>query len=171
MSSNGLTGPAIRSASADGGPFCRCPPGFGLAISFAVLFTVTALMTPLRHALHGAPDLGILAATVFVLGLVMTTGTSLAVAGLSALLLNGFLVDHDGTLQWHGSVEVLRLAILLGAALAGSTAGAVRLRMARRAAAAALGPPDSIVMFLPPSHRVWPVPPAVVIRRDSGPDA
>jgi K+-sensing histidine kinase KdpD len=171
MSSNGLAGPAIRPGSAASGSFRRCPPGFGLAMSFAVLFTVTALMTPLRHALHGAPDLGILAATVFVLGLVITTGTSLAAAGLSALLLNGFLVDHDGTLHWHGSVELLRLAILLGAAMVGSTIGAIHLRRARRAAAAPLASPDSIVMFPASSSWVGPVPPGVVIPRDSRFDA
>jgi hypothetical protein len=35
----------------------------------------------------------------------------------------GFLVEQHGELMWHGPVDVVRLAVLLGAALVGTVVG------------------------------------------------
>ena len=47
-------------------------------------------------------------------------------AGVAFLLLDGFVVDHAGELAWHGDADLVRLEVLVSAALAGLTARALR---------------------------------------------
>lgn len=112
--------------------FRQCPVGVGLAMSCGVLFAVAALLSPWHGAPHGAVDLAVLGALVGVAGVLLSTPTALGAAVFSALLLNGFLIDRDGTLQWHGWVELTRLGLLLAAALAGSALGWLLARRERR---------------------------------------
>jgi MFS family permease len=55
-----------------------------------------------------------------------------AVAGLAALVCNGFLVNQLGVLSWHGTADAVRLAVLAAAAAVGLAAGAGH-RFVRRA--------------------------------------
>jgi hypothetical protein len=43
--------------------------------------------------------------------------TALGLAALAFLTLDGFVVEHLGLLVWHGSSDVLRLALLVAVAL------------------------------------------------------
>jgi MFS family permease len=112
--------------------FRQCPVGLGLAISFGVLFAVTALLSPLHRDLHSTADLAVLSVLVGLTGVLLTTVTALSAAVFSAFLLNGFLIDRDGTLQWHGWVELTRLGILIAVALAGSAMGWLSTRPERQ---------------------------------------
>ncbi|HEY7432970.1 MAG TPA: hypothetical protein VH641_19785 [Streptosporangiaceae bacterium] len=51
-----------------------------------------------------------------------------AIAIISWLFDDGFIVGRHADLAWHGAADVRRLAILLAAAAAGSTAGALLRR-------------------------------------------
>lgn len=72
--------------------------------------------------------LGLAAFSAAVVDVVATVAT----VGVAALLFDGFVLDRYGELAWHGEVDALRLAVLVGAALLGLAAGAARLAVRRR---------------------------------------
>ena len=60
---------------------------------------------------------------------------ALVTAGVAFLLLDGFVVGHGGDLAWHGDADLVRLGVLVAAALAGAVARSARdavRRIARR---------------------------------------
>jgi K+-sensing histidine kinase KdpD len=53
-------------------------------------------------------------------------------SGVAFLLFDGFVLDHAGDLAWHGDADLVRLGVLVGAALAGLTARVLREHARRR---------------------------------------
>jgi MFS family permease len=60
--------------------------------------------------------------------IVRDTLAALVTAGLAWAFYLGFLVDRYGELHWHGGIDVLRAAVLLAAALIGSSLGRTLVR-------------------------------------------
>jgi hypothetical protein len=69
--------------------------------------------------------LGLLAFSASVVDLCAAAVT----VGVAFLLFDGFVVDHQGDLAWHGDPDLVRLAVLAGGALLGLAAGALRLAL------------------------------------------
>ena len=103
----------------------RYPTGAVIAVGFVTVVLgclVVALVVPPPHA------------TVRLILLALVVGGFAAMAGdraaaLATALLSfpfylGFLVDRHGDLVWHGPVDLLRLAVLVGAAVAATILGA-----------------------------------------------
>ena len=107
---------------------------FAAGVGFTVTLTLAAVMTQLRSCLSPAADLGIFAAMVAVAGWWMTSIGSLITAGLSFLMLNGFIVDRYAVLRWHGRHDMVRLVVLLGCAGIASAARELQLRHLRHTA-------------------------------------
>jgi hypothetical protein len=93
----------------------RAPAGVVLCLGF------TALMV-----IDGIGGLTDLPATFWLVGTTAAVGfgawwsrpvTALGLAALAFLTLDGFVVEHLGLLVWHGSSDVLRLALLVAVAL------------------------------------------------------
>jgi hypothetical protein len=105
------------------------PAGVIVGIGFAAVVAgclVAALVTP-PQATTGR--LVVLSSVVAGFGVaVQNASAALVTAALSWPFYLGFLVDQHGELSWHGPVDLMRLAVLLGAALAGTFLGGVRQR-------------------------------------------
>ena len=106
----------------------RLAPAFVGALSFAVLLPGVLLV----RALHLSPtgDLLAMAALVAATAWWVRPAASLIVVGVAFLDINGFLLNSDAQLTWHGWSDVLRLAALL--AVTGAVV-AVRNTQLRRA--------------------------------------
>jgi hypothetical protein len=52
---------------------------------------------------------------------------SVAVVLLAWLVMNGFLVDRYGQLEWHGSADLARVLVLAGSAVLGLVVGPPRI--------------------------------------------
>lgn len=111
---------------------CAAPPHLD-ASGVAARFAVLALGVAAFAAAVGDPAAGAVT------------------AGVAFLLFDGFVVDHAGDLTWHGDADVVRLAVLVGAALTGLTARASRDLVRRRQARRLIGRRPGAVPALP-----WP---------------
>ncbi len=113
-------------------PGRRAPVPFGeqaTPVEFELAAGAVAVLgaAALAPALPAGPDrFGLLPALVLLFaamtGRVLLT---LTVAGIGALVFDGFVIDSLGTLRWHGSADVARLALMLGAVVAGLVARGV----------------------------------------------
>jgi K+-sensing histidine kinase KdpD len=106
----------------------RVPSAFAAAIGFAVMLTLTAVLGQLRHVLSAATAFVVLAVAVALCASFMGWAALLFTAGFGWLLFNGFVVDGDGTLHWHGGSDLLRLAVLLGSAIGVAALRSMQLR-------------------------------------------
>lgn len=96
--------------------------GAGAAGLVVVAFLATAV-PPERSGWR----LAVLAVGVGAFALVTRDAVAaLATACLAWPTLLGFLVDRYGELHWHGSVDLVRAGVLLGAALGGTALGWAR---------------------------------------------
>jgi hypothetical protein len=76
---------------------------------------------------------GVLVLAVFAFTAATVVWTApLAVAGIGFLVFNGFLVNQLGELSWHGSADVIRLAVLGAAVIFGRLLGDI-FRLSRPA--------------------------------------
>jgi hypothetical protein len=100
------------------------PTGINVGVGSAVVI-VAALVAGALPGPDGGLRLGLLACALA--GIAVATVDLAAVAFvtvLSCLVFDGFLVNDRGQLSWHGSPDIWRYAVLVGAALAGLAAGA-----------------------------------------------
>lgn len=92
------------------------PVGINVAWGAAAI-VVTGFVAATVPARHTDARLVVVAVTVGLFALL--TGDALAAAAIVALgwlVDNGFLVDRFGQLEWHGSADAVRLAVLMAVA-------------------------------------------------------
>jgi K+-sensing histidine kinase KdpD len=97
-------------------------------MGFAVMLTLTAVLGQLRHVLSTATAFVVLAVVVALCAWFMGWAALLFTAGFGWLVFNGFVVDGDGTLRWHGGSDLLRLGVLLGCAIGVAALRSMQLR-------------------------------------------
>jgi hypothetical protein len=104
------------------------PIGFALAAGFtAVLVGTAAAAAVNRHD----PTLRVAVVAAFVAvaaALSATLAGAACAAGMGWLFTNGFLVNRGGDLAWRGTADLVRVAVLVAAALAGLALGRAWLR-------------------------------------------
>jgi hypothetical protein len=94
----------------------RAPAGIVLCLGLAALLAVDGI--------GGSTDLPVVfwvVATATAVGFGAWWSRPAAALGLAALAfltLDGFVVEHLGVLVWHGSIDLLRLGLLVGVAAA-----------------------------------------------------
>lgn len=111
---------------------------FVVAIGFvASLAGVTVLS---NVPLHEPAPVAVLAVLAFGSAFLGGYDAAVVVGGLCWLFADGFLVNRFGQLSWHGSADALRLAVFLGAAVLGATAGLAFRSRVRNAQGDAGGP-------------------------------
>jgi len=102
-------------------PSTGLPTGLLAGAGFVVIVAAT-VVAAIAFGLHEAVGrLALLAVAVG--GFAVIIGdliASMVTAAIAWLFLNGFLIDQHAELRWHGTVDLVRLAVLVGAALAGS---------------------------------------------------
>ena len=110
------------------------PTGINATVG-ALVVVVCCAVPPHLDAAGVAARLAVLALGVFAFSVAACDLVAAAVsAGIAFLLFDGFVLGRAGDLAWHGNADLVRIGVLAGAALAGTTAGALRLRIeARRA--------------------------------------
>jgi hypothetical protein len=101
------------------------PVGIDVAAG-AVLVVVAGLVAAAVPAAGGPARLVVLAVAVGLFAALAVDPVALAVVVLLACLVdNGFLVDRQGQLDWHGWPDVYRIGSLVAAAGLGLAVGAV----------------------------------------------
>jgi hypothetical protein len=117
----------------------------GFTASFGVLAAVMCLLVP--SAVTGPQvdaRLGVLA--VGMTAVAATVGAvvpALTAAGIGFVLFDGFVEDRYGELVWHGGGDLVRLGVVVAAALAGLTARTLREYVRRRRARRAVSHVDA----------------------------
>lgn len=117
----------------------RTPTGITITIGVAVLVgsAVAAAFAP-----SGDPSLRLALVTLAVTSFAMASQDWAAVAAvlpLAWLIYDGFLLDRYGVLAWRGWSDVIRIGVLVVAAVLGLAAGALRRRLQDRRARWVLG--------------------------------
>jgi hypothetical protein len=113
-------------------PDPRLPNGFVGAVSLPATLVVALASAALwQHSSLGMA-LGAMAVVVGLIAYWSRLLAGAATAALGWLALNGFVVGDAGQLQWHGSADAVRLAVLFGVALAASGTHALGIRLSRR---------------------------------------
>jgi hypothetical protein len=107
------------------------PIGFALAVGFTAVLAGTAAAAAVNR--HNLPlRVAVVAAFVAVgAALSATLSGAAGAAGMGWLFTNGFLVNGLGDLAWRGLADLIRLAVLAAAALAGLAAGRARQNRGR----------------------------------------
>lgn len=107
----------------------RLSPGFGIGIGFTLTLAAAAVLSELRPDSYAG--LVVMAVICAVCGWSTRISGVAVTAGISWLMLDGFVVGHEGQLSWHGTSDVVRLAVLFACALAVSAIRAGQLRVRR----------------------------------------
>jgi hypothetical protein len=114
----------------------RLPPQAPLGISVGIgAAAVVAAAFADAVVPHRLVSLRWLLLTLVVAGFALWAADTVAtviIAGLAFVLANGFLVNHQGELSWHGQADLWRLAVLVVAAGLGLALGYARSRRAAR---------------------------------------
>lgn len=105
----------------------RMPMELTLAIGFVITLTAAAGLTTVRAHTPLAVALGIMAATVLILAWWSRIGGAALSAGLGWLMLNGFVINQEGLLAWHGARDVISLSVLLAVAVLTAAIRSVQL--------------------------------------------
>ena len=90
-------------------------PPFACAVAFGVLLLFVLVIQDL--VLPGWAELAAVMVLVAAFAWWVTPLAAVLIAGLAFLDLDGFLVNDDGQLSWHGYADVGRIVVLLAAAL------------------------------------------------------
>lgn len=107
----------------------RCPSDLTAGLGSAALFAAVALLTIPSRKLPLGADLVVLTAIVAVSAWLGTPAGALAATGVGWLLLDGFLVDQQGALRWHGPPDLVRLLVLVGVAISVSSVRAAMVQL------------------------------------------
>jgi MFS family permease len=103
----------------------RTPVGINLALGTAMI-VVAALLAAVIPATHAGWRFALVATAVGLFAALTLDQLALAaVALLSWLVVNGFLVDRLGELSWHGSADLYRMLLLVVSGAFGLAAGEV----------------------------------------------
>ncbi len=127
-----MRSPSGLRSTASAGRDPRCPVEYGLGISFIALILVTAVLEAARSSIGVGLASTITIAVVAILAWWVRPMAAIGAGALGWLLLNGFVVDGDGDLHWHGHADVVRLVLLLSAAAALALVRSVQLSARRR---------------------------------------
>lgn len=103
------------------GDFADGPPAaFVIAGGVVTIVAACLVASWIFPAAEATERLVVLALAVAAFaGAVRSLACAVAVSWLSWVFFLGFLADQQGELRWHGPVDVVRLAVIGGAALAG----------------------------------------------------
>lgn len=105
----------------------RCPNAYGLGLAFGVFLVITGVLDAVRNHLGVNSATGVMVGGVVVLAWWVRPWAALAAPALAWLFLNGFLVNRNGELRWHGAADTARLALLTGAAFIVTVVRSVQL--------------------------------------------
>jgi K+-sensing histidine kinase KdpD len=103
---------------------------FSAAVGLTFLGCLILAAMVASGVLSGDVAVGSLVAVVVVLSWWAAPGSAVVMSLVGFLFDNGFAVNTQGTLSWHGESDLLRLAALLGMAVMASVMGNGR-RLAR----------------------------------------
>ncbi|NUU22748.1 MAG: hypothetical protein HOV68_14725 [Streptomycetaceae bacterium] len=81
---------------------------------------------------HTAAALAVYALVAAAAGLFLAVPDAVVTAVLCWFFVDGFVIGRTGHLQWHGSADIGRIGVLLGAALGGHLAAVAIRRTARQ---------------------------------------
>jgi hypothetical protein len=99
----------------------KWPAELLIGVGFAVIIVATVVAAIMFGPHQPVGRLTMLAVAVGGFAAVAgDTLAALATAVIGWLFLNGMLIDQHAVLRWHGTADVVRLAVLGGAALAGT---------------------------------------------------
>jgi K+-sensing histidine kinase KdpD len=126
----------VSDASRDPMP----PNAYAVGIAFTATLVVAALLAESGRWAAGGLGLALMAVTVGATAWWCRPWTSVIAGALGWLMFNGFVIDQDGTLGWHGSSDTLRLGVLLAVAVSTAMARAVTVAMTRRIVLEELSP-------------------------------
>jgi hypothetical protein len=105
----------------------HCPLGFALAVGFATCVCGCLIASLAAPPQQTAARLAVLALIIGgFAAVVRNLPGSLLTAVIAWSMYLGFLVDQAGELRWHGGTDLLRLGVLVAAAVAGSGRWPVR---------------------------------------------
>lgn len=96
-------------------------------VGFLVLLGLAVAFDPSRTHVTWQVSFGVFAAAELVFALVAQVGVALLLAACAWFDYDGFVVGHQGALQWHGATDVVRIVVLVCCVLA-----AFALRRAER---------------------------------------
>lgn len=106
------------------------PAGINLGLG-AVLVVAAVLVAAVVPPAHGYWRFGLVAAAVGSFAALTVDRTALlGVALIAWLLADGFLVNRDGELSWHGSSDIWRTMLLVAAGIAGLLVGEAHRQVA-----------------------------------------
>jgi K+-sensing histidine kinase KdpD len=104
---------------------------YGLGLAFLVLLMLTAALVTLGHLIGTATATAIVLAVLAVLGWKLRLAAATASGVIAWSLLNGFVIDQQGDLHWHGRADLLRLVLLIASSFGAGLARSVRRRYRR----------------------------------------
>jgi hypothetical protein len=88
---------------------------------FLVLLGLAVVFDPSHTHVAWQVSFGAFAGAVFVFAAVARAGVALLLAACAWLDYDGFVVGREGTLHWHGDIDLVRLLVLVGCGLAALT--------------------------------------------------
>lgn len=123
------TKPALAEPRA-GDP--RLPAGLVLGIVFALTLAVVALFQTASERSSVDGGLAVTSGIVAVAAWWSRVPVAFAAGFTGWLMINGFLVNQHGELRWHGNGDLLRLGVLVGAAVGVAGVRTAELAVRRR---------------------------------------
>jgi hypothetical protein len=109
------------------------PPNvYAVAIAFVATLVVAAALGTIGGWTSGGLGLALMTAVVAITAWWCRPLPSLLTGAFGWLMFNGFVADQFGALRWHGSIDAVRLGVLVGAAVVASLLRAVVMAMNRR---------------------------------------
>jgi hypothetical protein len=113
------------------------PTSTGLLAGYCALAAATAAAVAAGGTYRPGIALGLLAVVAFAVATRTTLPVALITGATGWLFCAGFITGRHAQLAWHGAADVRRLGILLGAALCGTAASWIHVRVVTRRRATA----------------------------------
>ncbi len=104
----------------------------GLLAAYSASATATAVAVADGGTHRPGFALGLLSLAAFAVATRTTVPVALAAAGMGWLFYAGFITGRHAQLAWHGTADIRRLGILLGAVLCGTAVSWIQARAGAR---------------------------------------
>ncbi len=105
----------------------RLPVTLSLAVGFAGTMSAAAALTLVRGHVPAPAALAVMTVLVGLIAWWSTICGAVLSALVGWLMLNGFAIDQYGVLAWHGPDDLVRIGVLLAAAVVVALTRAVQL--------------------------------------------